>query len=94
MIQQKTGQITQPGPPLPVTNGEVTDQAASQPQTQPQTEPQTQPQPLIRLNSTKQKVQKDEEKSDKTPTDEKKDKEAKTSDLGSSGRYLFFSIYH
>ncbi|XP_053174040.1 chitin synthase 1 [Scomber japonicus] len=75
MIQQITGQTAQQAPPIPITNGEITEQAASKPG------------PQVRLDDIKEeeKEKKTEEESNKIPTDEQKKKEGKNSDAGSSG---------
>ncbi|XP_067447606.1 chitin synthase 1 [Thunnus thynnus] len=70
IVQQITGPIAQQAPPLPITNQETTEQAASNPE------------PKARLDTTTEEA---ENRANKPPTDENKGREERSSDLASNG---------
>eukprot|EP00064_Thunnus_orientalis_P004869 superscaffoldBa00000459_g4882 len=70
IVQQITGPIAQQAPPLPITNQETTEQAASNPE------------PKARLDTTTEEA---EDRANKPPTDENKGREERSSDLASNG---------
>lgn len=73
MIRQITGQTAEQAPPLPITNQEITQQAAAKPE------------PQVEVKTTKEAV----EDAKKSPTDKLNGKAAKGNGDASSGRYFF-----